>query len=57
MHGVASTDNSKVKTVAFGRTNSYDEYSRYKPIRDIDMDIVGKVWKGISYAGALQQGS
>ena len=57
MHGVASTDNSTVKTVAFGRTNSYDEYSRYKPIRDIDMDIVGKVWKGISYAGALQQGS
>ena len=50
MHGVTSTGGSTVKTVVRGRTNAYDEYGRYKPIRDIGTDVVGKVWKGIRYA-------
>ena len=54
MHRVTSTDNSTVNTVVCGRTNAYDEYVRYKPIRYIGTDIVGKVRKGIRYDDALK---
>ena len=54
MHIVTSTDNSTVNTVVCGRTNAYDEYVRYKPIRYIGTDIVGKVRKEIRYDDALK---
>ena len=57
VHGVTSIDNSMVKTVVRSRTNAYDKYRRYKPIQDICTDVVGNVWKGISYADALHQSS
>ena len=56
VHRVMFTDKSTVKTAVCGRTNAYDKYSRYKPIPDIDMDVVSKVRKVISYDDALQQG-
>ena len=57
MHGITPTDESKVKTYICVRTDAYDKYGRYKPVRDMGMDVVEKVRKGISYADALQQGS
>ena len=53
VHIFTSTDESKVNTVVRGRTNTYDKYGRYKPIRDIGMEVSGKVQKGISYDDAL----
>ena len=47
-------DNSMVKMFIYGRTNAYDEYRGYEPIREISTDIVGKVRKGVSYDEALQ---
>ena len=57
MHVITPTDESKVKTYICVRTDAYDKYGRYKPVRDMGMDVVEKVRKGISYADALQQGS
>ena len=56
-HGFMSTEKSTVKTAVCGRTNSYNKYRRYKPIRDIGMDVVCKLRKGIIYDDALQQDS
>ena len=56
-HVVTSTEKYKLKTCVHGSTNMYDEYGRYKPIRDIGMEVVGKVRKGISYADDLHKGS
>ena len=53
MHRVTYMDDSMTKAVVQGRMNSYDQYGRYKPKRDIGTDVLGKVWKGISYADAL----
>ena len=50
-------EDSTVKTVARGKTNTYDECGKYKPIRNISTEVVGKVRKGISYYDSLQQGS
>ena len=53
VHVVISTDKSNIKTVIV-RANAYDEYGRYKPLRDIGTDVVwGKVRKGIRYVDAL----
>ena len=57
MHRVTSTGNYTVKTVIQERTNKYYRYGRYEIKRDIGTDVLGKVRKGISYAGALQKGS
>ena len=54
---VPSTDYSMVKTVVRVRTYAYDKYWRYKPIRYIGTDLVGKVRKDIRYSDSLQQGS
>ena len=43
-----STENSTVNTVVCGRINAFEEYGRYKPIRDIVTVLVGKVQKGIN---------
>ena len=56
VHVVMSMDDPKVNTVVRGKTNTYDKYGSYKPIRDIGREVVGKVLKGISYADSLQQG-
>ena len=57
MHIFTSTEESNINTVIRGRTNLYDEYGRYEPIRDIGTDIVGNLRKVIIYADALHQGS
>ena len=57
VHGGTSSDVSSAKTVVRRRTNTYDEYRRFKPKQDICTDLVGKVQKGIIYADALQKGS
>ena len=54
VHVVSPTDKFKVKKFICGRMDAYDECRRYKPIWYIGTDVVGKVWKGISYADALQ---
>ena len=53
VRGVTSTDDSTVKMVIHGRTNTYGEYRRYEPIYDIGTDVVWKVRKGIRYDDAL----
>ena len=55
VHAVSPTDEFKVKKFVCGRMDAYDKCRRYKPVRYIGTDIVGKVWKGVSYADALQQ--
>ena len=50
-------DKSKVKTVLRGRTDAYDKYRRYEPVRDVGTDIVGQVRKGVRYDDSLNQGS
>ena len=49
--------NSMIKAVVKGRMNAHDEYERYKPKRDIGMEVVRKLRKGISSADVLHQGS
>ena len=56
MHAVTSTDESKVNTFVSGITDTYYNYGRYELIWEIGKDVVGKFWKVISYADALQQG-
>ena len=53
MHRVMSTDNYMVKTVVYVRTNTCDEYRRYKSKRDIGKGVLGKVIKRIIHAYAL----
>ena len=56
MEGGTSTDVYVVNILEQGRTNTYDVYGGYKSKRDICMDTVGKVRKGINYDGDMQQG-
>ena len=57
VHIVTPMDKSKVKTVLRGRTDAYDNYRRYEPVRDVGTDIVGQVRKGVIYDDSLNQGS
>ena len=43
--------------VVSGITDAYNKYGRYEHVWDICKDVLGKLWKGISYADYLQQGS
>ena len=56
VHIGTSMEKSKVKMFIRGIMEMYNKQGRYKPIQNIVKDAVGTVQKGISYAGALQQG-
>ena len=57
VNGVTSTDDYKLNMAVQGRMNAYYRYGRYETKRYICTDVVGKVWKSISYSDALQKGS